>query len=68
MKPRIQSIIVMTHTCPTSSSDPFVNVFFGRSGDQSNRSRFNPTPSSMLRVMRWQAATLLANRKAEAAP
>ncbi len=68
MKPRIQAITIQTHVHPAASIDPFISVFFSRGGDQSNRSRWNPTPSSLRRVMRWQAATLLAQRKAEARP
>lgn len=65
MKPHITAITVQTHVMPTITDTPFISVFFGR-GEQSNPTHFHPTPSSLRRVMRWQAATLIAARKAEA--
>ncbi len=65
MKPHVTAITVMTHIAPMTSSQPFVSVFFGRA-EQSNSTHFDPTPSSMLRVMRYQAAVVVAKRKAEA--
>ncbi len=66
MKPHIQTVTVTAYMRPRVTSGPFVTVFFSRGGERSNPSRFNPTPSSMLRLMRWQAATLIASQRTEA--
>ncbi len=61
-----QSIDIVSHLNPIGIT-PFVSVYISR-GRGNIKIHYNPTPSTMLRLMRWQAATLLAGRKVEAKP
>lgn len=57
---KVTSINVSVFVNPALSPRPFVSVFFNREV-RCNRTMYDPTPSTMLRVMRWQSATLLAS-------
>lgn len=65
MKPKITAITVVSCLKP-ELSNPFVSVFFSRGNGQSNDTHFDPSPASLRRVMKWQAITLLVQRKTEA--